>query len=130
VEFVARIPSSLKVRGRHLRYIQTRLAARHVPAAVAGRTKQGFSSALPYMLAVEFRRLYEAFPPDSQLVTDGYLKAGPIRGFLAEHLSRRPTTEIDCGSWAMRRSGIAWRSRDRRVDEITDRFSAAMSSSG
>jgi asparagine synthase (glutamine-hydrolysing) len=125
VEFVARIPSSLKVRGRHLRYIQTRLAARHVPAAVAGRTKQGFSSALPYMLADEFRRLYEAFLSDSQLVTDGYLKAGPIRGFVAEHLSRR----ADHGNrlWLLGNAEIWYRMaiKGSSVDEITERFSAA-----
>jgi asparagine synthase (glutamine-hydrolysing) len=122
---VARIPSSLKVRGRHLRYIQTRLAARHVPAAVATRAKQGFSSALPYMLAHEFHRLYEAFLADSQLVTDGYLKAGPIHSFLADHLSRR----ADHGNrlWLLANAEIWYRMaiKGSSVDEITDRFSAA-----
>ena len=125
VEFVARIPSSLKVRGRQLRYIQTQLAARHVPAAVASRAKQGFSSALPYMLAHEFHRLYEAFLSDSQLVADGYLKAAPIRGFLADHLSRR----ADHGNrlWLLGNAEIWYRMaiKGASVDDIAERFSAA-----
>jgi len=125
MEFVARIPSSLKIRGRRLRYIETRLAARHVPAAVTSRAKQGFSSALPYMLADEFRRLYEAFLSDSQLVADGYLKAGPIRDFLADHLSRR----ADHGNrvWLLSNAEIWYRMaiKGASVDDITDRFSAA-----
>jgi asparagine synthase (glutamine-hydrolysing) len=125
VEFMARIPSSLKIRGRQLRYMETRLAARHVPAAIVNRKKQGFSSALPYMLADEFRRLYEAFLSDSQLVADGFLKAGPIRQFLAEHLSRR----VDHGNrlWLLGNAEIWYRMaiKGSSVDEVTERFSAA-----
>ena len=60
-EFVARIPASLKVRGRHLRYIQTRLAERYLPPEIVHRKKQGFSSPLPYLLADEFKLLFETF---------------------------------------------------------------------
>jgi asparagine synthase (glutamine-hydrolysing) len=125
VEFVARIPSSLKVRGRQRRYLQTRLAARHVPAVITTRAKQGFSSALPYMLAHEFRRLYEAFLSDSQLVTDGYLKAAPIRDFLNDHLSRR----ADHGNrlWLLANAEIWYRMsiKGSSVEDIAERFSGA-----
>jgi len=36
-EFVARIPATLKVRGRTRRYIQARLAERYLPPAAPGK---------------------------------------------------------------------------------------------
>jgi asparagine synthase (glutamine-hydrolysing) len=88
-EFVARIPTGYKVRGGTRRYIQTRLAGRYLPPEILKRKKQGFSSGLPYLLADEFRRLFEVFLSDSQLVRDGYLRGEAIRTLLDEHLRRR-----------------------------------------
>ena len=88
-EFCARIPVSLKVRGRTRRYIQTRLAERYLPREILRRKKQGFSSALPYLLADEFRVLFETFLSDSHLVRDGYLNHEPIAALLTQHLGKK-----------------------------------------
>jgi asparagine synthase (glutamine-hydrolysing) len=88
-EFAASIPAHLKVRGRTLRYIQTRLAQRYVPAEVLGREKQGFSSSLPYLLSREFGRIFQAFMRDSHLVRDGYLNHAPLAQLLREHQERK-----------------------------------------
>lgn len=106
-EFVARIPASLKVRGRTLRYVQNRIAERYLPPALLQRKKQGFSSALPYLLADEFRYLFEAFLSDSHLVRDGYLRDEPIRHLLGEHLGRK----VDHGNrlWLLCNSEIWYR---------------------
>lgn len=89
VEFVARIPASLKVRGTTRRYIQAKLAERYLPPELLTRKKQGFSSALPYLLADEFRHLFKIFLSDSHLVRDDYLREEPIRSLLEEHLSNK-----------------------------------------
>jgi asparagine synthase (glutamine-hydrolysing) len=89
VEYVARIPASFKVHGRTRRYIQTRLAERYLPATILQRKKIGFSSALPYLLADEFRHLFNTFLGDAHLVRDGYLRGEPIQGLLAEHLGKK-----------------------------------------
>jgi asparagine synthase (glutamine-hydrolysing) len=89
VEFVARIPTSLKIKGRTRRYIQLRLAERYLPAELVHRKKQGFSSALPYLLADEFAQIFRAFLSDSALVKDGYLEGAPIAELLGEHLGRK-----------------------------------------
>jgi asparagine synthase (glutamine-hydrolysing) len=60
-EFTARLPVRMNVRGRSLRYIQMRLAERYLPQALLKRPKQGFSSALPYMLRDEYRLLFDRF---------------------------------------------------------------------
>jgi asparagine synthase (glutamine-hydrolysing) len=88
-EFTARLPSSLKIRGRSLRWAQRKLAGRYLPAQILDRPKQGFSSALPYILKDEYRALYERFLPDSKLVEAGILRRAPIDALLAEHLAKR-----------------------------------------
>ena len=88
-EFAARLPSRLKVQGRALRVIQRRLARRYLPAEIIDRPKQGFSSALPYILRSEYRTLYEAALSDSRLVEAGILRAEPIQKLVAEQLAGR-----------------------------------------
>jgi asparagine synthase (glutamine-hydrolysing) len=88
-EFAARLPSSLKVRGRTLRVAQRKLAGRYLPAEILDRPKQGFSSALPYILQHEYRLLYDRFLPDSQLVKAGVLQRDAIDRLLQSHLSGR-----------------------------------------
>jgi asparagine synthase (glutamine-hydrolysing) len=86
-EFSARLPCALKVRGSKLRYLQRKLAARYLPQSLLQRPKQGFASALPYLLQNEYRRLYARFLPTSQLVADGILRAAPINALLETHLA-------------------------------------------
>jgi asparagine synthase (glutamine-hydrolysing) len=88
-QFAARLPSSMKIRGRSLRWAQRKLAARYLPREILDRPKQGFSSALPYLLQHEYRALYERFLPDSKLVAAGVLRREPIHALLGEHLARR-----------------------------------------
>jgi asparagine synthase (glutamine-hydrolysing) len=88
-EFAARLPSSMKIRGRSLRWVQRKLAGRYLPREILDRPKQGFSSALPYLLQHEYRAMYERFLPDSRLVQAGVLRREPIDSLLAEHLARK-----------------------------------------
>jgi asparagine synthase (glutamine-hydrolysing) len=88
-EFAARLPSSMKIRGRSLRWAQRKLAGRYLPREILERPKQGFSSALPYLLQREYRALYERFLPDSKLVDAGVLRRAPIDALLGEHLAGR-----------------------------------------
>lgn len=87
--FAARLPASLKVRGGTLRYIQRKLAARYLPAEILDRPKQGFSSALPYLLQKEYARLYQSCLRQSQLVQDRVLEKNAIAQLVDEHTSKR-----------------------------------------
>ena len=84
-EFCARLPVRWKVRGRRLRVIQRELARRYIPDSVLNRPKQGFSSALPYLLKDEYQKLYGQVLRDSQLAADGYLDQRAIDRLVSEH---------------------------------------------
>lgn len=106
-EFAALLPSNLKVRGRNLRYIQRKLAARYLPPEILARSKQGFSSALPYILKDEYRDMYSRYLEDSELVKAGVLAPAPIQTLLREHLGGR----VDHGNrlWLLINSEIWYR---------------------
>jgi asparagine synthase (glutamine-hydrolysing) len=106
-EFAARLPSAMKVRGRNLRYIQRKLAARYLPPEILSRSKQGFSSALPYILKDEYAVLYARYLHDSELVRAGILARAPIEALLREHTGGR----IDHGNrlWLLINSEIWYR---------------------
>ncbi|HEY0681401.1 MAG TPA: asparagine synthase (glutamine-hydrolyzing) [Steroidobacter sp.] len=87
--FAARLPASLKVRGGTLRYIQRKLAARYLPSDILDRPKQGFSSALPYLLQAEYTRLYRTCLRQSRLVQDRVLDRQAIAQLVDEHLAKR-----------------------------------------
>ena len=88
-EFAAHLPWTLKVRGRNLRYIQRKLAARYLPPEILSRSKQGFSSALPYILRDEYRSSVRAtICSNSDSVRAGILASAPHRAFIAGALER------------------------------------------
>lgn len=87
--FAARLPATMKVRGGTLRYIQRKLAARYLPPEVLDRPKQGFSSALPYLLQKEYTQLYRTCLRQSQLVHDNVLDRNAISQLVDEHTSKR-----------------------------------------
>ena len=112
-EFAARLPDEMKVRGKSLRYLQRRLAARYLPQSLLDRPKQGFASAMPYLLQNEYRRLYSAVLPHSRLVDDGILRAGPMNTLVSEHLSG----QVDHGNrlWLLLNAEVWYRMHIKNV---------------
>ena len=123
-EFAARLPVRMKVRGRSLRYIQMRLAERYLPKPLLNRPKQGFSSALPYMLKDEYRLLFRQFLVDSHLAHDGIFLQSTVNRLLQEHLSGK----ADHGNrlWLLLNSEVWYRmfiegaSVEKLSDEIAE----------
>jgi asparagine synthase (glutamine-hydrolysing) len=88
-EFMARVPTRMKVRGRQLRYLQRRLGERYLPEEVLRRKKQGFASPLMYILDGEVRTLAPQLLKGSELVRDGYLRGERIEELVREHLDKQ-----------------------------------------
>jgi asparagine synthase (glutamine-hydrolysing) len=89
VEFGARLPVHFKVRGRKLRYLQRKLAARYLPTPLLTKPKQGFSSALPYLLKDEYGKIMNHVLRSSRLIETGVLRAAPIQALLDAHVAGR-----------------------------------------
>jgi asparagine synthase (glutamine-hydrolysing) len=88
-EFMARVPVSLKIKGRQLRYLERRLGERYLPPEVLRRKKQGFASPLMYIMENEVKALAPRLLLKSELVRDGYLRGERVRELVTEHLDRR-----------------------------------------
>jgi asparagine synthase (glutamine-hydrolysing) len=125
-EFMARVPTSLKIRGRRLRYLERRLGERYLPPEVLSRRKQGFASPLMYILEGEVRALAPRLLLKSELVRAGYLRAERMKQLVHEHLSR----QYDHGNriWLLLSAEVWYRryiSRRSEADlemEIADRM--------
>jgi asparagine synthase (glutamine-hydrolysing) len=88
-EFMARVPTSMKIKGRRLRYLERRLGERYLPPEVLARRKQGFASPLMYILEDEVRALAPRLLHESELVHSGYLRGDRVKQLVDEHLARR-----------------------------------------
>jgi len=88
-EFMARVPTRLKIKGRRLRHLERRLGERYLPEEVLRRKKQGFASPLMYILEGEVRALAPRLLLDSELVKAGYLRGERMKQLVDEHLARR-----------------------------------------
>lgn len=85
VEFAAKIPTALKLKGRHLRYIQKQVAKEFLPSTLLTRKKQGFSTALPYFLKGTLRRTLAGLLGSSRFSQDGYFRQESITALVDEH---------------------------------------------
>jgi asparagine synthase (glutamine-hydrolysing) len=128
-QFAARLPATLKVRGGTLRYIQRKLAARYLPSQILNRPKQGFSSALPYLLQSEYAQLYSICLKTSRLVQDRILDGSVMAQLIDEHTQRRADHGnrlwllINAELWY--RMGILGQSReDLRSELLSERVGA------
>ena len=89
VEYAARIPGRLKLKGRRLKYILRKVAARHLPASLVGRRKQGFGFPLAAWMRGELRGLLEAAIRESRFAGAGVFDPAEMRRILAEHVEGR-----------------------------------------
>ncbi|MEN6484308.1 MAG: asparagine synthase (glutamine-hydrolyzing) [Syntrophobacteraceae bacterium] len=123
-EFCASIPSKFKVKGTKRRIIQKALARRHLPTALTDKKKQGFSSALTYMLEDEFRHIYDAFLHKCHLSESGYINQETVDTLLNEHLTKR----ADHGNrlWLICSAEIWYRMymENESIDEIRNLLSS------
>jgi asparagine synthase (glutamine-hydrolysing) len=88
-EFMARVPTSMKIKGGRLRYLERKLGEKYLPPEVLARKKQGFASPLMYILEGEVRALAPRLLENSELVRAGYLRGERVKQLVDEHLARR-----------------------------------------
>lgn len=86
VEFAARLPVRLKIRGRQGKWLLRQLLDRYVPRNLVERPKQGFGAPVGLWLRGPLRNWAEALLDRSRLGREYYLNAGMVQRIWHEHL--------------------------------------------
>ena len=87
VEFVWRLPLSLKYRDGKSKWLLRQILYRHVPASLVERPKVGFGIPLHSWLRGPLREWAEELLDEGRLAREGYFNPAPIRRRWLEHLS-------------------------------------------
>jgi asparagine synthase (glutamine-hydrolysing) len=89
VEFAATLPSALRLRGLHTKYLLKRCMAAKLPRAILSRRKEGFSIPMKHWLRRELRPLMQEVLSPARLRHDGLFDAAYVAQLQAEHLAGR-----------------------------------------
>lgn len=87
VEFAARLPLSLKMRGNQGKWLLRQVLYQYVPREMIERPKQGFAVPLGEWLRGPLRDWAEALLEAARLRREGYFRPEPIQMLWQEHLS-------------------------------------------
>jgi asparagine synthase (glutamine-hydrolysing) len=107
VEFAASIPTNLKVRGNHMKYIFREVARDFLPPPLLSRSKQGFSFPLAYWMKSELGNLLESLFLESRLVAEGYFQQDYMLQLLNQH--RRGLMDHNYRLWIILNLELWWR---------------------
>ncbi|HBO68809.1 MAG TPA: asparagine synthase (glutamine-hydrolyzing) [Deltaproteobacteria bacterium] len=89
VEFAARLPLPLKVRGGETKHLLRKVLYRHVPQELIDRPKMGFGVPLNRWLRNELRPLLDEYLNEERVGREGFLRPGGVARVVREHLSGR-----------------------------------------
>ena len=89
VEFAASLPAEMKLKGRKLKYLLRKVAARYLPPEIVRRPKQGFGFPVGLWMQRDLRALVEDRLGNSRLVAAGVFRPEPLARIMREHLAGR-----------------------------------------
>jgi asparagine synthase (glutamine-hydrolysing) len=89
VEYAARLPAAMKLKGRNLKYLLKRVAARYLPAELLDRPKQGFSFPIAAWMRSDLRHFMLRLFADSRFVQLGIFDGDYVMRLVREHLDGR-----------------------------------------
>jgi asparagine synthase (glutamine-hydrolysing) len=88
-EFLASLPSNLKLRRGRLKYLMRRVGERYLPPSILRRPKQGFMFPLGYWMHGPLAPALRSLLADSALLEAGILRAEALTRLVEEHVARR-----------------------------------------
>ena len=89
VEFAARVPGNLKVKGMGLRYLQKKTFRGRLPDYVYQQRKKGFGAPVGAWLRDDLRDLTAELLGESRLKTQGIFDAKSVARLLSDHHAQR-----------------------------------------
>jgi asparagine synthase (glutamine-hydrolysing) len=94
VEFMATLPSHLKIRGRQGKYLLRQLAKEYLPETIVNRKKQGFGFPIAYWSRKELYPILDRFLMDSYLVHNGLFRKENIQWLMNSHKNNRVDNHV------------------------------------
>ena len=85
VEFMAQVPSNLKIKGKRLKYILRRFAEKHLPEEILKREKQGFMFPVAYWFRSELYPFVNSILMNSYFVNEGLFRRDEVQKLIEEH---------------------------------------------
>ena len=89
LEYVATIPSSLKLRSGTTKYLLRKLLRQRLPAAILDRPKHGFEAPIGQWLAGPLRNMGHDILFDGRLADRGVIATAPLRKLWSDHAQGR-----------------------------------------
>lgn len=94
VEYLAKFPSDLKIKGRKLKYILRKFARDHLPEDIIKRKKQGFMFPVAYWFRNELYEFVRIFLLNSHFVTEGYFGKDQVLSLVEDHRNNRVDNHV------------------------------------
>jgi len=118
-EFVATLPTSLKMRGKTLKYLLRRVASPYLPEAILKRPKQGFMFPLGYWMKGPLLPVLRHLLASSALIEEGIFRREPVERLIAEHVAAR--ADHHARLWMILNVEIWYRMyvRGERLEDLT-----------
>lgn len=107
VEYAASIPGDLKLKGRNLKYILKKVAARYLPRELIYREKQGFGFPLGIWMRSDLKNFINRLFNESRFVELGIFDRTYIMSLFEEHMSG--TTDHNFRLWILMNLEIWYR---------------------
>ena len=89
VEFLAKVPSNIKVQNGQPKYLMRKLAKGYLPGSIIEREKQGFMFPIAYWFRTDLFPFISNTLTQSHFVREGMFKKESIERLLTEHLNNR-----------------------------------------
>ncbi|MGH8249909.1 MAG: asparagine synthase (glutamine-hydrolyzing) [Steroidobacteraceae bacterium] len=106
-EFAARLPSSLKLKSRRLKYVTRKLGERYLPRELLYRRKQGFGFPLARWLRGELRDMMTGVLAESRLAEAGIFDRAAMDALTNEHMAG--TVDHNYRLWMIFNIEVFWR---------------------
>jgi len=94
VELLARFPSSIKIRGRLLKYVFKELGKNYLPPEIIKREKQGFMFPVAYWFRNELYEFIKKYLLESSLVNEGLFKREQVLQLIEDHRQNKADNHV------------------------------------
>jgi asparagine synthase (glutamine-hydrolysing) len=94
VEFMARVPSKLKIRGMKLKYVLRKTAKDYLPDEIISRQKHGFMFPIAFWFQNELYTFIKRYLLDSFFVKEGLFSKESVSRFIEDHRKGRADNHV------------------------------------